>query len=157
MSKKNIDDFGMMYFFGLLLKLRYGEINYFESFFKVCLNGQFFSKYFMDYIQMVYIVINNDFWIKLLFLFIYFNMGYEYIGQWIRNMDVYLVQFLINMVKLLNIFIMLVFDYGNKNMWYSYKIEVGKREVYDLIVFMIIFDGVVRSLGEQRMVVLVEN
>lgn len=157
MSKKNIDDFGMTHFSGPLLNLRYGETNHFESPPKVCLNGQFFSKYFMDYIQTVHTAINNDSRTKPLFSFIHFNTGHEHTGQRIRNTDAHLAKFLTNMAKLPNTLTMLVSDHGNKNTRYSYKTEVGKREVYDPIAFMIIPDGVARSLGEQRMAALVEN
>lgn len=68
---------------------------------------------------MVYIVINRDFMVKLFILYMYFNIGYEYIGKWIRNMDINLVEFIINMVVLFDIFIMIFFDYGNKNIYYS--------------------------------------
>lgn len=157
MSKKNIDDFGMTHFSGPLLNLRFGETNHFESPPKVCLNGRFFSKYFMDYIQTVHTAINNDSRTKPLFSFIHFNTGHEHTGQRIRNTDAHLAKFLTNMAKLPNTLTMLVSDHGNKNTRYSYKTEVGKREVYDPIAFMIIPDGVARSLGEQRMAALAEN
>lgn len=157
MSKKHIDDFGMTHFSGPLLGLRYSETNHFENPPKVCLNGQFFSKYFMDYIQIVNTAIHNDPRTKPLVSFIHFNTGHEHTGQRIRNTDAHLAKFLINMAEFPNTLTMLVSDHGNKNTQYSYKTEEGKREVYDPIAFMVIPDGVVRNLGKQRMGALVQN
>lgn len=106
---------------------------------------------------MIYNVVIFDCIVKLLLLFMYFNMGYEYIGKWMGNMDVNMVKFLINMVVYFDILIMIFFDYGNKNIQYSYIFEEGMREVFDLVFFMIVFDGVVERFGLQWLFVLVLN
>ena len=145
-----------MHFSGTVLD-KYDETNHFESPPKVCLNGQFFSKYFMDYIKMVNAANNDDPRAKPLLSFVHLNTGHEYTGKRMRNMDVNLAKFLISMATFPDTLTMIFSDHGNKNTQYSYHTEEGRREVFDPVSFMVVPDGVVRKLGQQRMASLVEN
>ena len=136
---------------------KYNETNHFEYPAKVCLNGQFFSKYFMDYIKMVNTAINDDLRAKPLLSFIHLNTGHEHTGKRMRNMDANLAKFLISMAAIPDSLTMIFSDHGNKNTHYSYHTEEGKREVFDPVSFMVVPDGVARRLGQQRMAALVEN
>lgn len=155
-KKKLIDNFGLMHFSGTVLE-KYNETNHFETPPKVCLNGQFFSKYFMDYLQMVYNAINKDSTAKPLISYMHFNTGHEYTGKRIRNTDTNLAEFITNMAALPDTLTMIFSDHGNKNTYYSQHSEEGRREVFDPVFFMVIPGGVEKILGKERMTALVKN
>ncbi len=153
---KHIDDFGLLHFSGTVLD-KYNETNHYENPPQVCLNGQFFSQYFMDYIKMAFSAISNDRRAKPLLSFVYFNSGHEYTGKRVKNMDANLAKFLINMAAFPDTLTMIFSDHGNKNTQYSYYTEEGRREVFDPVFFMIVPDGVAGRLGRQRMAALAAN
>lgn len=156
MRAKHIDDFGLSHFSGTVLD-KYHETNHYEYPPQVCLNGQFFSQYFMDYIKMMYNAITHDHRAKPLLSFMHFNTGHEYTGKRIVNMDANLAKFLINMAAFPDTLTMIFSDHGNKNTQYSYNSEEGRREVFDPVFFMIVPDGVAERLGRQRMSALAAN
>ena len=156
MQTKHIDDFGLLHFSGTVLD-KYHETNHFETPSQVCLNGQFFSQYFMDYINMTHNAVTLDRTLKPLLSFMHFNTGHEYTGKRIVNMDANIAKFLIDMAAFSNTLTMIFSDHGNKNTKYSIKSEEGMREVFDPVFFMIVPDGVAERLGPQRMSALASN
>ena len=156
MLKKHIDDFGLLHFSGTVLD-KYHETNHYESPAQVCLNGQFFSQYFMDYINMMYNAVARDRTAKPLLSFIHFNTGHEHTGKRIVNMDANMAKFLINMAALPDTLTVIFSDHGNKNTQYSFNSEEGRREVFDPIFFLIVPNDVAEKMGRQRMSALAAN
>ena len=130
--------------------------NHYETPPQVCLNGEFYSQYFLDYITKVYSAMNKDKKAKSMLSFMHFNTGHEYTGVRMINMDANLAKFLNNIVQSPDTLTVIFSDHGNRNTQYSYTDE-GRRETFDPILFMIIPDQVAEKLGHQRMTALVEN
>ena len=156
MRKKHIDDFGLLHFSGTVLD-KYHKTNPYESPAQVCLNGQFFSQYFMDYINMMYNAVARDRRAKPLLSFMHFNTGHEHTGKRIVNMDANIAKFLINMVTFPDTLTIIFSDHGNKNTQYSFNSVEGRREVFDPVFFLIVPDGVAERLGRKQMSALVAN
>lgn len=156
MQAKHIDYFGLLHFSGTVLD-KYHETNHFETPPQVCLNGQFFSQYFMEYINMIHNAVTLDRTAKPLLSFMHFNTGHEYTGKRMGNMDANMAKFLINMAAYPDTLTMIFSDHGNKNTQCSYTSEEGMREVFDPVFFMIVPDGVVERLGPQRLSALASN
>ena len=123
--------------------------NHYETPPQVCLNGEFYSQYFLDYITKVYSAMNKDKKAKSMLSFMHFNTGHEYTGVRMINMDANLAKFLNNIVQSPDTLTVIFSDH-------SYTDE-GRRETFDPILFMIIPDQVAEKLGHQRMTALVEN
>ena len=152
---KDIDDFGLHHFSCTVFK-KYKMTNHYETPHKVCLNGEFYSQYFLDYITKVYVTLNKDRIAKSLLSFMHFNTGHEYTGVRMINMDANLANFLMKMAQSPDTLTVIFSDHGNRNTRYSYTDE-GRRETFDPILFMLVPDGVAEKLGQQRMAALVEN
>lgn len=155
MSTKYIDDFGLLHFSCPVLK-KYNLTSHYEDPPRVCLNGQFFNQYFLDYISKVYTELRNDKNAKSMLSFMHFNTGHEYTGVRMINMDANLAKFVHQMAKSSDTLTVIFSDHGNKNTEYSFT-EEGRREAFDPVMFMLIPDSVAKKLGQQRMVALVEN
>lgn len=154
--KKHIDDFGLLHLSGTVLD-KYHETNHFESPPQVCLNGQFFNQYFLDYISMMFNAVTRDHTAKPLLSFMHFNTGHEYTGKRIINMDANIAKFFINMAALPDTLTIIFSDHGNKNTQYSFTSEEGRREVFDPVFFLLVPDGVAKRLGPQRTSALIAN
>ena len=154
-STKHIDGFGLTHFSCTVYK-KYSMTNPYETPPQICLNGEFYSQYFLDYITKVYSAMNKDKKAKSMLSFMHFNTGHEYTGVRMINMDANLAKFLNNLVQSPDTLTVIFSDHGNRNTQYSYTDE-GRRETFDPILFMIIPDQVAEKLGHQRMMALVEN
>ncbi|KAJ7387804.1 hypothetical protein OS493_001148 [Desmophyllum pertusum] len=96
-AKKNIDHFGLMHFSCTVVN-KYGRTNYYDYPEKVCFNGQFFTRYFIDYITKVYTALKIDEKAKPLLSYLHLNTGHETNGKQIINIDAKLANFFIDMV-----------------------------------------------------------
>ena len=152
---KYIDDLGLSHFSCTVFQ-QYKMTNHYETPHKVCLNGEFYSQYFLDYITKAYAALGNDKKAKSMLSFMHFNTGHEYTGVRMKNMDANLAKFLIKMSQSPDTLTVIFADHGNRNTKYSYTDE-GRRETFDPILFMLVPEGVAEKLGEQRMAALVEN
>lgn len=155
MDTKYIDDFGLLHFSCPVLK-KYNVTTHYENPPKVCLNGQFFSQYFLDYIANMYASLGKENKAKSLFSFMHFNTGHEYTGVRMINMDANLAKFLHTMAESADTLTVIFSDHGNKNTRYSFT-EEGRREAFDPVMFMLVPEGVSKKLGEQRMAALLQN
>lgn len=99
---------------------------------------------------MVYTAINSDSREKPVLSFMHFNTGHEDTGKRIRNTDANLAEFFINMAAIPDTLTMIFSDHGNKNTHYSQSTEEGRREIFDTVSFMVIPDGVAKTLGKER-------
>lgn len=72
---------------------KYDRTNHYDEPAKMCLNGQFFSWYFMDYITKVYTALQSDEKAKPLLSYMHFNTGHEMTGTRIVNLDANLAKF----------------------------------------------------------------
>ena len=135
---------------------KYGRTNHYDEPAKMCLNGRFFSWYFMDYITKVYTSLQSDEKTKPLLSFMHFNTGHEMTGIRIANLDANLAKFFVDMAGFPNTLTMIFADHGHTMTPFSYT-EEGRRELFDPAFFMIVPDGVKEKLGPQRMAALVAN
>lgn len=99
-------------------------------------------------------LIEWNFEVVLVLIYIYFNIGYEFIGKRIWFDDFYLLRFLEEMVRSKSILIIFFLDYGGKILNYVIEMFLGSFEVYSFMMFIIILYKVVFSLGKERMNVL---
>lgn len=155
MGTKHIDGFGLSHFSCTVFR-KYEMTNHYETPPQVCLNGEFYSQYFLDYITKVYGALRSDREAKSMLSFMHFNTGHEYTGVRMINMDANLAKFLMKIAHSPDTLTVIFSDHGNRNTRYSYT-EEGRRETFDPILFMLIPDGVAEKLGQQRMAALVEN
>ena len=153
---KHIDDLGLSHFGCMVLTSKYKMTNHYETPHQVCLNGEFYSQYFLDYLSKVYTSLRANKTAKSLLSYMHFNTGHEYTGVRMINMDAMLAKFVMEMAQSPDTFTLIYSDHGNRNTKYSYT-EEGRRETFDPILFMLIPDGVAEKLGQQRMAALVEN
>ena len=156
MRTKHIDDFGLSHFSCSVLKTKYNMTSHYEEPPKVCLNGEFYSQYFLDYITKAYAALRNDKKAKSMLSFMHFNTGHEYTGVRMKNMDANLAKFLIKMSQSPDTLTVIFADHGNRNTKYSYTDE-GRRETFDPLPFILVPEGVAEKLGQQRMAALMEN
>ena len=154
-AKKHIDHYGLTHFSCTMVK-KYGRTNHYDEPAMMCLNGQFFSWYFMDYITKVYTALQSDQKAKPLLSYMHFNTGHEMTGTRIVNLDANLAKFFVDMAGLPNTLTMIFADHGHKLTPFSFT-EEGRRELFDPSFFMIVPDGVKEKLGPQRMAALVAN
>ena len=89
--------------------------NHYETPPQVCLNGEFYSQYFLDYITKVYSAMNKDKKAKSMLSFLHFNTGHEYTGVRMINMDANLAKFLNNIVQSPDTLTVIFSDHGNRN------------------------------------------
>ncbi|XP_022808588.1 uncharacterized protein LOC111345563 [Stylophora pistillata] len=155
MTKKMVDHFGITHFSCTVLN-RIGRTNHYDSPQKVCLNGQFYSWYFFDYIRKVYTALENNRKAKPLLSYMHFNTGHEMTGTRMINMDAGMAKFLTDMALFPDTLTVIFSDHGHKMTPFSYT-EEGRRELFDPVFFMIIPDGVKEKLGRERMGALVTN
>ena len=155
MAKKNIDHYGLTHFSCTMVD-KYGRTNHYDDPAKMCLNGQFFSWYFMDYITKVYTALQSDEKAKPLLSYMHFNTGHEMTGTRMVNLDANLAKFFVDMATFPNTLTVIFADHGNTMTPFSYT-EEGRRELFDPHFFMIVPDGVKEKLGPQRMAALVTN
>ena len=154
-AKKNVDHQGLTHFSCTALG-RYGLTTHFDYPEKICLNGQFYSWYFMEYVTKVYTALRSDKKAKPLLSYTHFNTGHEMTGKRMINMDANLAKFFTDMASFPNTLTVIFSDHGHKMAPFSYT-EEGRRELFDPIFFMIVPDGVKEKLGPQRMGALVTN
>ncbi|XP_078343835.1 uncharacterized protein LOC144629491 [Oculina patagonica] len=153
--KKNIDHQGLTHFSCTVVN-KYGRTNHYDDPPKMCLNGEFFSWYFMDYITKVYTALKSDEKAKPLLSYMHFNTGHEMTGTRMMNLDANLAKFFLDMATFPNTLTVIFADHGHKMTPFSYT-EEGRRELFDPAFFMIVPDGVAERLGPQRMAALVTN
>ena len=153
---KHIDDLGLSHFGCTVFTSKYEMTNHYENPHQVCLNGEFYSQYFLDYLSKVFSSLRANKTAKSLLSYMHFNTGHEYTGVRMINMDAMLAKFVMEMAQSPDTFTLIFSDHGNRNTKYSYT-EEGRRETFDPILFMLIPDGVAEKLGQQRMAALVEN
>ena len=135
---------------------KYGRTNHYDEPAKMCLNGQFFNWYFMDYIMKLYTALQRDEKAKPLLSYMHFNTAHEMTGTRIVNLDANLAKFFVDMAGFPNTLTMIFSDHGHKMTPFSFT-EQGRRELFDPAFFMIVPDGVKEKLGPQRMAALETN
>ena len=150
-----VDLLGITHFSCTVLN-RIGRTNHYDSPQKICLNGQFYSWYFFDYIRKVYTALENNRKAKPLVSYMHFNTGHEMTGKRMINMDASMAKFFIDMALFPNTLTVIFSDHGHKMTPFSYT-EEGRRELFDPVFFMIVPDGVKEKLGPERMGSLVTN
>ena len=155
MAKKMVDHFGITHFSCSVLN-RIGRTNHYDNPQKICLNGQFYSWYFFDYIRKVYTALENNRKAKPLVSYMHFNTGHEMTGKRMINMDASMAKFFTDMALFPNTLTVIFSDHGHKMTPFSYT-EEGRRELFDPAFFMIVPDGVKEKLGPERMEALVTN
>ena len=87
-----VDLLGITHFCCTVLN-RIGRTNHYDSPQKICLNRQFYSWYFFDYIRKVYTALENNRKAKPLVSYMHFNTGHEMTGKRMINMDVGIAKF----------------------------------------------------------------
>ena len=155
MAKKMVDHFGITHFSCTVLN-RIGRTNHYDNPQKICLNRQFYSWYFFDYIRKVYTALENNRKAKPLVSYMHFNTGHEMTGKRMINMDASMAKFFTDMALFPNTLTVIFSDHGHKMTPFSYT-EEGRRELFDPAFFMIVPDGVKEKLGPERMEALVTN
>ena len=155
MTKKQIDHYGLTHFSCSMVN-KYGRTNHYDEPAKMCLNGQFFNWYFMDYIMKLYTALQRDEKAKPLLSYMHFNTAHEMTGTRIVNLDANLAKFFVDMAGFPNTLTMIFSDHGHKMTPFSFT-EQGRRELFDPAFFMIVPDGVKEKLGPQRMAALETN
>ena len=150
-----VDLLGITHFSCTVLN-RIGRTNHYDSPQKICLNGQFYSWYFFDYIRKVYTALENNRKAKPLVSYMHFNTGHEMTGKRMINMDASMAKFFTDMALFPNTLTVIFSDHGHKMTPFSYT-EEGRRELFDPVFFMIVPDGVKEKLGPERMGALVTN
>ena len=150
-----VDLLGITHFCCTVLN-RIGRTNHYDSPQKICLNGQFYSWYFFDYIRKVYTALENNRKAKSLVSYMHFNTGHEMTGKRMINMDVGIAKFFKDMALFPNTLTLICSDHGHKMTPFSCT-EKGRRELFDPAFFMIVPDDVKEKLGPERMGALITN
>ena len=135
---------------------RIGRTNHYDNPQKICLNGQFYSWYFFDYIRKVYTALENNRKAKPLVSYMHFNTGHEMTGKRMINMDVGIAKFFTDMALSPNTLTLICSNHGHKMTPFSCT-EKGRRELFDPAFFMIVPDDVKEKLGPERMGALITN
>ena len=156
MAKKQVDHQGITHFSCTALDKMLRRTNHYDYPQKICLNGKFYSWYFMDYITKVYTALKSDEKAKPLLSYMHFNTGHETNGKRMINMDANMAKFIINMASFSDTLTLILSDHGHTRTPFRNTKEGGK-ELYDPLFFMIVPDGVREKLGPQRMNALVTN
>lgn len=153
-----MDNKGLILFFCNILK-ELGIINFFSGNYKsnYCWDGRLMSEYFLFYVRRFFLLVDWNFDVVLVLVYMYFNIGYEFLGKCIWSDDVILLKFFEEMVRSENILSIVFLDYGGKIMDYVIEIFLGSLEVYSLMFFMIILYKVVECFGKNRMNVFILN
>ena len=153
--KLHIDKFGLTHFSCTVME-KYNETNHFNSPPKVCLNGQFFSKYFLGYVASVFRKKQEENRSKPVLSYMHFNTGHTFSGTRIRNIDDSLAKFLLGMARDQETLTIVLADHGHKSTRYGQTAE-GIIEQFDPLFFMVVPHGVAKLLGESKMAALFEN
>ena len=156
MTKKQVDHQGFSHFSCTVLTRITRRTNHFDFPQRICLNGQFYSWYFLDYITKVYTALQIDEKAKPLVSYTHFNTGHEKNGKRMINMDVRLANYFSEMASFPDTLTVILSDHGNTRTPFAHTKE-GSRELFDPFFFMIVPDGVKGKLGPQRMAALVVN
>lgn len=155
-AKKQVDHQGITHFSCTALDKMLRRTNHYDYPQKICLNGKFYSWYFMNYITKVYTALKSDEKAKPLLSYMHFNTGHETNGKRMINMDANMAKFIINMASFSDTLTLILSDHGHTRTPFRNTKEGGK-ELYDPLFFMIVPDGVREKLGPQRMNALVTN
>ena len=155
-AKKQIDHQGITHFSCTALEKVLRRTNHFDFPQKICLNGRFYSWYFMDYITKVYTALRSDEEAKPLLSYTHFNTGHETNGKRMINMDANMAKFFKDMASFPDTLTLILSDHGHTRTPFRNTKEGGK-ELYDPVFFMIVPDGVREKLGQQRTNALVTN
>ena len=135
---------------------KYGRTNHFDSPSKVCLNGQFYSKYFLDYLKSVFRGKHEDKRAKPVLSYTHLNTAHTNTGNRIKNIDANLAEFFQTMARDQETLTMILSDHGHRLTSYSQTAE-GRIEQIDPLFFMVVPHGVAKLLGESKMAALFEN
>ena len=155
-AKKQIDHQGITHFSCTALEKVLRRTNHFDFPQKICLNGRFYSWYFMDYITKVYTALRSDEEAKPLLSYTHFNTGHETNGKRMINMDANMAKFFKDMASFPDTLTLILSDHGHTRTPFRNTKEGGK-ELYDPVFFMIVPDGIKEKLGPRRMNALVTN
>ena len=150
-----IDKYGLTHFSCLVCQ-KYGYTNHYNDPEKLCLNGKFFSHYFLDYTMAVFAALKNDRNAAPLISYFHFNTGHSYSGTRIRNIDEKLAKFLTRMAFDPYTLTLVMSDHGHKSTLYG-QTEEGRRELFDPSLFIILPYDAAELLGKDRVTALVEN
>ena len=154
-SKYNVDKYGLTHFSCPVVQ-KYGYTNHYDRPSKVCLNGQFFSRYFLEYIHSTFQTISRDKSAAPMISYMHFNTGHTPSGTRIRNVDTNLPNFLIKMAHDPYTITILMADHGHTRTGYGQTVE-GRYELFSPSFFMILPYYAAGVLGKDRVAALVEN
>ena len=151
-----MDKYGLTHF-SCQVCLKYGKTNIYEDPDKVCLNGKFFSSYFLDYIASLYEEIQHNDDAAPMISYTHFNIGHVgFGGDRIRNIDSSLAEFLTRMAYNPYTVTVLLSDHGHTRTRFAKTFE-GRLELYDPLLFTVLPYYATKLLGRDRVAALVEN
>lgn len=154
-SKYKTDTFGLTHFSCPVIQ-KYGFTNHYDRPSKVCLNGKFFSAYFLNYISSLFQTGAKDRTAAPIIAYTHFNTGHTPYGSRIRNVDMSLPDFLLQMAFIPNTLTILMADHGHTRTGYGQTLE-GRHELFSPSLFMILPYNAAKMLGKDRVAALVEN
>ena len=125
---------------------------------KICYNGEYYSKFFLDYTASFYhqLMIDANLKAAPAISYTHINVGHNYHGKAIGNIDSIISSFVEKMARNRNTLTLLLADHGHKTTSYSDTVD-GRFELFSPALFMILPHGAARLLGKERTAALVTN
>ena len=153
-STYHLDEVGLTHFSCEVFK-RYNQTNPYDMPDKICLNGQFFEKYFLDYITAMLTSVGRGNSAPVI-AYQHLNTAHTPYGKRIINLDGILANYFNKMARDRNTLTIVLADHGHTRTSYAETLE-GRFELFNPIMFVIVPHHVARLLGKERMAALVEN
>ncbi|EDO37452.1 predicted protein [Nematostella vectensis] len=150
-----IDHLGLTHFSCEVL-MQYNRRNPYDGPGHVCLNGLYYSIYFLRYIALMTREIARDFHAAPLISYQHLNTGHTDWGTRVTNDDEPLAQFLNAMAHDPNTLTIVLSDHGHTRTPYA-STDEGQNELYSPFLFMVLPNHVASLLGKQRVEALVKN
>ncbi|EDO37450.1 predicted protein [Nematostella vectensis] len=150
-----IDHLGLTHFSCEVL-MQYNRKNPYDGPGHVCLNGLYYSIYFLRYIALMTREIARDFHAAPLISYQHLNTGHTDWGTRVTNDDEPLAQFLNAMAHDPNTLTIVLSDHGHTRTPYA-STDEGQNELYSPFLFMVLPNHVASLLGKQRVEALVKN
>ncbi|XP_031573105.1 uncharacterized protein LOC116307098 [Actinia tenebrosa] len=144
----HIDDFGLSHTSCDVYR-QYGTTNPFEQP-KICFSGKPYGDFFLDYTAKVFQAYRDSDKKRPVFAYTHLNVGHEFSGRRIRQIDEKLSWFVRSMAKDQDTLTIILSDHGPKTTKFSFKTMSGRAEIYDSLLFMILPKNVAEKLEMQR-------
>lgn len=135
---------------------KYSQTNPYDQPDKICLNGQFFEKYFLDYITAMFQSVQRRPLAAPILAYQHFDTAHTPYGTRIVNLDGMLAEYFRNMAYDSSTLTFVLADHGHTRTGYAETLE-GRFELFNPTMFMIIPNHVAHLLGKERMAALVKN